>query len=144
MAYSPSDRDRSEFDAYTSCADSSPTPEVTDQPFITCDVTGSYKYLLGPVLLDGRSIADAQAVLPTNSVAWLVNLSFNDEGTETFEKITAALSQNVEPRNQFGIVINSRVLSAPRVNATISGGAAEISGNFTKESATALAESLRP
>jgi len=41
-------------------------------------------------------------------------------------------------------VVNSRVLSAPRVNSPITEGAAQIEGDFTEATAKALAESLRP
>jgi len=43
----------------------------------------------------------------------------------------------------FAIILDNKVLSAPRINEPILGGSAQISGSFTTESANALAISLR-
>ena len=46
-------------------------------------------------------------------------------------------------QNQFGIVLDGQVLSAPAMNAAITNGKAQISGNFTQDSAKALAQQLK-
>ncbi|NUR40544.1 MAG: hypothetical protein HOV73_10705, partial [Streptomyces sp.] len=47
------------------------------------------------------------------------------------------------PANQFAIVLDGTVLSAPSVAQAITGGEAEIYGSFTEASARELAADLR-
>lgn len=145
LAWEPTDRDNNEF-AEFQCGQDSPTPDVVDQPLITCDETNAYKYLLGPALIPGKDVTRAQAAVPQNSVAYVVTLSFNSEGAAAFQKVTAHLSSQTSPQNQFGIVLDGTVISAPSVgpeySAGIPGGSAEISGSFTQASATQLATVL--
>ncbi len=143
MDWQPSSRDQADFTAYTSCADPSPTPDVSDQPLITCDETKTVKYLLGPALIGGQELTDAQAAVPQNSVSWIVTLQFNGQGASEFETVTTDLAKQTQPQNQFGIVLDGTVISAPRVSTTISGGRAQIEGNFTQASATQLANVLK-
>ena len=143
MKYTPSARDTSDYTNYTSCSTPSPTPDVIDQPLITCDQTGSYKYLLGPALVAGSEVSNAQAAVPSNSVSWLVQLSFNAQGTKDFQTVTDSLVSQTSPQNQFAIVLDSEVISAPVVQSAINGGNAQITGNFNQQSATQLADVLR-
>ena len=46
-------------------------------------------------------------------------------------------------RNQFAIVLDKQVISAPTTQAAITNGQASITGNFTIESARALANQLK-
>jgi preprotein translocase subunit SecD len=75
----------------------------------------------------------------------VVTLSFDGEGTEAFADITRRLFDfgQQDARNRFAIVLDGVVISAPTVNQPIPGGSAEISGNFTQESAQTLANQLR-
>jgi len=59
-------------------------------------------------------------------------------GARLFDQITAA---NVNKR--FAIVLDSNVYSAPVIRERISGGSAQISGNFTEKTASDLAIVLR-
>jgi preprotein translocase subunit SecD len=139
LKWTPSTRDESDFAAYE-CGDD--FPDVSDQPLITCDQTGTYKYLLGPALIRGESVTRAQAGIPDKGVSWVVNLEFNSQGAADFATVTAHLAQQTSPQNQFGIVLDGTVISAPSVSSTISGGKAEISGSFTQKTATELANVL--
>jgi len=141
LAWAPSDRDNEEFAAYT-CGQDSPTPSVIDQPLIACDETNTYKYLLGPVLIHGDEVARAYAAVPQGAVSWQVQLEFTDEGATNFNTVTSHLSTQTEPLNQFAIVLDDVVISAPSVENPIPGGRAEISGSFTQETATSLANVL--
>ncbi|MFZ1383339.1 MAG: protein translocase subunit SecD [Propionicimonas sp.] len=139
LTWEPSDRDTSDFASFQ-CGDS--FPDVFDQPLITCDENGSYKYLLGPVLIKGEQVTRAQAAVPQTSVSWVVNLEFSTQGATDFNTVTTHLSTQTSPLNQFAIVLDSTVISAPSVANPIPGGRAEISGSFTQESATQLANIL--
>jgi preprotein translocase subunit SecD len=67
-----------------------------------------------------------------------VSISFDSEGAKVFDRITG---DNVG--KQLAIVLDGTVHSAPRVQDRISGGSAEITGNFTHDEAAKLAIVLR-
>lgn len=140
MAYTPTARDNADFENYK-CGD--PFPDVTDQPLITCDKEGTTKFLLGPAIIRGDMLTSASAGVPQNSLNWIVQLQFNDEGANRFEKATGILATKQEPANTFAIVLDGDVISYPRVSNAIPGGRAEISGSFTQETATDLANVLK-
>lgn len=121
-----------------------------DKALVTCDPAGTVKYVLGPVEIEGSHIANATSGLQVNSQGavtntWVVNLEFDGEGTKTFAQVTERLQGLTSPQNQFGIVLDGLVISAPGLNpgVIISDGKAEISGSFTRDSATALANQLK-
>lgn len=119
------------------------------KPLVTCQDDGSAKFLLGPVEVPGTDISDATAGLATTSQGattgtWVVNLSFNGKGTTEF----AAISQRLigfagTAQNQFAIVLDGRVISAPTMDAAITNGKAQISGSFTQDSSKQLADQLK-
>lgn len=130
------------------------------KPVVTCEVRNgqAVKYLLGPVekaangkYLDGSTLTNANAGLQqgANGVTtsnWAVNLSFNGVGKQLFGTVTGRISQLPAPRNQFAILVDRYVISAPQVAATtgaITNGQAEISGGFTEKSAKSLADQLK-
>ncbi|WP_194419599.1 protein translocase subunit SecD [Microbacterium abyssi] len=139
---------QSEFLVYD-CTDpeNDPGGAPADQPLITCDETGTVKYILGPTELTGDSIDDATSGRDQQSAAWTVNLTLDGHGTEVFGKISQRLYQNqidgLSPRDQFAFVLDGAVISAPQMNAQILNGKPSISGSFTQESAQALADQLR-
>jgi SecD/SecF fusion protein len=67
-----------------------------------------------------------------------INFAFNGQGTKRFAEAT---SQNIG--KPFAIVLDGRVISAPVINGAIPGGAGDITGNFTEESAHSLALLLK-
>ncbi|MFD5496027.1 protein translocase subunit SecD [Streptomyces sp. NPDC001812] len=101
------------------------------------------KYILGPAAVDGTDVDQAKAVLNTQSGAgWTVTMDFTDKGSSKFADITGKLAQNPPPQNQFAIVLDGEVVSDPYVSQALTGGNAEISGNFTQKSAEELANML--
>jgi preprotein translocase subunit SecD len=67
----------------------------------------------------------------------VVALQFNEEGKELFQKITG---ENIgEP---LAIILDDVIISAPIINAEISGGSAIITGNFTPEEGRELVRDL--
>ena len=113
--------------------------DVADQPLLACDQSGT-KYLLGPAVIEGTQLDDASAGIPQNQAEWVVNLDFNGEATSTFATVSQQLFNN---GGRFAIVLDGVVLSAPGVDEPILNGQAQISGNFTQESAQSLANSLK-
>lgn len=66
-----------------------------------------------------------------------VLLTFNDEGAEIFAELT---EKNIG--KALGIFVNDELISAPIVNDKITGGTAQIAGNFTMDEAKALSANL--
>jgi preprotein translocase subunit SecD len=101
------------------------------------------KYILGPAEVDGTDVDKAQAVLNTQTGAgWTVTMDFTDGGAKKFANITGKLAQNQSPQNQFAIVLDGDVVSDPYVRQALTGGNAEISGNFNQQSAQDLSNML--
>ncbi len=103
---------------------------------VYCDA--NYKQL--EVCIRGEHIENAKPMVDQNG-AYCIELNLTDEGAELFGAATAA---NVG--NYISIWLNTNNgfehLSTPIVNTAIYGGTATITGNFTAESATALATSI--
>ncbi|SFS18754.1 preprotein translocase subunit SecD [Agrococcus baldri] len=139
---------QSEFSAFM-CSDVDPT-EIADpeQPLITCSSDGTARFILGPVAVDGSSIADASVSAATNSQGqatggWGVNLELSGEGPANFEAVTRAITGLPEPTNQFAVVLDAAVLMPITSNAIITDGNAQITGGFSQEGAQSLADQLR-
>jgi len=137
-----------EFQAYD-CAnpDNDPSRAPKDQPVVACSPDGTQKFLLGPMELDGTGITDAAPGRDQKSGAWIVQLTMNGEGGDAFGKVSTRLNQyridGLAPRDQFAFVLDGQVISAPRMNGAILDGRPSISGSFTQESATTLADQLK-
>lgn len=117
------------------------------KPMITCDTNG-YKYILGPVEVEGKDISNAGASTTTTSTGastntWAVNLDFNNTGTVAFANVTKRLFPLQSPRNQFAVTLDGVVITAPSTNAVITNGSAQITGSFDSKSAKALADQLK-
>lgn len=142
IEWQPSEAEQAEFAAFT-CDQADTAPDVSDQPLIACNREQTEKYLLGPTLIEGTALNTATAGVPQNQVQWVVNLEFNSDGAAAFEEATGTLATRQPPENQFAIVLDSEVISAPSVSSSIPGGRAEISGSFNQQSATELANILK-
>lgn len=121
-----------------------------DLVLVTCANDGSMlKYVLGPMEVDGTHVTTASSGLvpgPNGSVTneWGVFIEMDAEGTEQFRETTQRLQGLQPPQNQFGIVLDGLVISAPSLDpgVIISDGRPQISGNFTRDSAATLANQL--
>ncbi|MCC2592994.1 protein translocase subunit SecD [Tessaracoccus sp. OS52] len=140
LSYTPSGEDTAAFNAYECGAE---TPDKLDQPLFACDSSMTQKYLLGPVAIAGEQVTDASSGIPPQDVQYVVTLDFNDEGARQMSELTGALLPKSEPLNMFAIVLDGVVESAATTNAHITNGEAMISGNFTADSAAALANVLK-
>ncbi|NKX54083.1 protein translocase subunit SecD [Arthrobacter mobilis] len=123
-------------------------PDDPAKPIIACEPDTGMKYILGPVEVPGTDIASASfgQVRGTQGQSlnqWAVNIEFNGEGTEAFKNVTERLFGLTGVKNQFAIVLDGQVISAPTTNAVIPDGKPQITGNFTEESARVLAEQLK-
>jgi SecD/SecF fusion protein len=93
---------------------------------------------IGVPPLDGTHITDAGGSTNTITGGNVINLQMDDEGSRAWANMTGA---NVG--KPVAIVLDDRVVSAPRVNEKISGGRTEISGDFSLQEATDNANILK-
>lgn len=101
------------------------------------DEEGVYYVLEDTPVVTGEDLVDAKPEFDQNG-APAVGFRFNPTGARKFGDYTA---ENVG--QLFAIVLDSEVISAPRINQHIPGGSGIITGNFTVESSTNLAVLLR-
>jgi preprotein translocase subunit SecD len=90
------------------------------------------------VLVSGGDLTDAQPGFDQRSGEPIVSFRFNSAGSRKFAQAT---SENVG--QPFAIVLDNEVISAPVIREPITGGAGQISGNFTVQAANDLAILLR-
>lgn len=99
-------------------------------------------YQLGPVRMTGDAIDQATAVYGAGSqqtvaTGWQIDFTLSDEGSDLFATVTAELLGQ-----QLAIVVDGVVLSAPTVQAEITGGSGVITGAFEETRAKDLATQL--
>ena len=123
--------------------------DVAKEDLVTCSVDGTESYILGPQVIPGSDITGATAGLDTGSNGtgipqWVVNLNFNGEGSSIFADTTRKLYGQTagSDQNRFAVVLDGLVQTAPTVNGAILNGQAQISGSFTQDTATDLANVL--
>jgi len=89
-------------------------------------------------VVTGEELVDAQPSFDRRTNEPVVVFRFNSSGARKFGRFTQA---NVG--RPFAIVLDGKVISAPRIIEAILGGSGQITGNFTVESANDLAVLLR-
>lgn len=95
----------------------------------------------GTVVLEGTDVADASAGSRSDDMGnreYVVDLVLTDEGAKKF---ATATEENIG--KPISIIYDEEEISSPVVNQAIGNGRAEISGNFTFESAEQLASTIR-
>ena len=90
------------------------------------------------VMVQGEDLTDATPGFDSRNGEPVVNFRFNIRGGQQFGQVTSA---NVG--RPFAIVLDNKVISAPRILGPITGGSGQISGRFTVEQANNLAILLR-
>ncbi|WP_201265103.1 protein translocase subunit SecD [Rhodococcus sp. P1Y] len=108
-------------------------------PLVACSTDGTSVYLLGPSIIDGQQIADATSGFNSQQSRHEVSLSFDSEGSNTWAQFTGA---NIG--SQAAFTLDSKVVSAPQIQgATPAGSATSITGQFTAQGASDLANTLK-
>jgi preprotein translocase subunit SecD len=90
------------------------------------------------VMISGDQLIDATQGFDQQNNQPVVNIKFDSQGGRRFARTT---QENVG--KPFAIILDGKVLSAPRINEPILGGSAQISGSFTVDNANELAIALR-
>jgi preprotein translocase subunit SecD len=114
---------------------------------VSCDSSHN-KFVLDQAHVVGDMIASASATPETNSAsAWQVNLNFKGDGTKAFGDLTTTMYDKYgtsgSPLDDLAVVLDGGVVSFPAINqGAITGGSAQITGNFTQNTASTLANQL--
>ncbi len=96
-----------------------------------------FKDMEGNTVLTGKDLKDSKASADQSGQP-VVTLQFNEEGAKKFAELTA---RNVG--KQIAILLDGKVLTAPRVSEPITGGNAQITGSKDAQDAEHLAILLR-
>jgi preprotein translocase subunit SecD len=113
---------------------------------VSCD-SAHNKFVLDKSYVAGNMIASASATPQTNSSAWQVNLNFKSNGAKAFGDLTTTMYDKYgtsnSPLDDLAVVLDGTVVSFPAINqGPITGGQAQITGNFNQQTATTLANQL--
>jgi len=148
--------------AHLDCTDPASTATTgTDDPaapIVACAQDGATKYILGPSEVEGAEITRATAEHGDTAKGyaedwWYVTVELSATGADQLAATTARLagltdystwdpSVEADGPDMLAIVLDGVVISAPSVSEAIHGGRLQISGDFTEDSAGALATSL--
>lgn len=90
-----------------------------------------------PTELTGRYLKKASVLLPEGSAEAFVVIEFDETGAELFEELTGQYVGK-----PIAIFIDKQLLSAPNVRTKITGGIAQIDGDFGLNDARELARNL--
>lgn len=97
----------------------------------------------GEIVLTGDDVETADYVQDPEDLQWVVSLKLKTtgepSGTEKFAAATAELAGTSTP---ISIWMDNTMISYPTVNNAITNGEAVITGNFTSDSAKALADQI--
>lgn len=127
----PWKEDESEYDPNEAIKELASTAKLTFRGGTSYD---------GDILLEGSDVKKAEAAYITNTdgtTEYVVVLTLTEEGKTKFATATTTyLNQTIS------IWMDDQLLSAPTVNETITSGEATISGSFTADTATDLANKI--
>jgi preprotein translocase subunit SecD len=101
--------------------------------------TGEDIWVKPDAIITGDMIADAVATEDKFTQLPVIQFRLTDEGRSQF---AAATRLNVGKR--FAIVVNGTAVSAPIILDPVLGGAGQITGNLTTESANDLVKAILP
>jgi preprotein translocase subunit SecD len=99
--------------------------------------TASASSTLVPTNLTGADLKSAAVQFDSQTGKPVISLQFTDEGGKKFETITGRNIGKPLP-----IILDNQIVSAPNVQQQISGGSAQISGNFKIDEAKQVAIQL--
>jgi preprotein translocase subunit SecD len=104
-----------------------------------------YKFVLDKAAVLGKDVHSASATQSTSNVYWETNLNFNSAGGAAFGKVTEQMFSKYgvnSVQDELAVVLDGTVISFPVIQGAIPGGSAQITGNFSQDQATSLANVL--
>lgn len=118
-----------------------PAPTATAEAVSATPTTEAAPEPVAPVfqtVMTGAGLEDAGATTDPTTGEYQVAFVLTEEGKQTFADFTSTHVGQI-----LGIVLDKVLISAPRISVAITEGRGVIQGNFTAESANALAVQLR-
>lgn len=100
---------------------------------------GTTVYVGEEALLTNADVKSAKVALDAQSKAPVVRLIFTEDGRKKLLDVTTA-----RVGHMIAIVVEGKLLSAPRIMEPIAAGEAVITGNFTRAEAIRIAEGIVP
>ena len=108
----------------------------------------------GTVAVDGSNVKNAEAAINQQGAGYVVALEFDSEGATAFKNATQKIVNGEVTAseeftnmgisaNQLAIILDNEVISHPNVSVVISGGKAQIEGDFSQEEASQLSALIR-
>jgi preprotein translocase subunit SecD len=128
-----------------------PGAENSDEAIETIGKTAQLQFVLGDgtVVVDGSQVKDAGVGRDEKGFN-AVDLEFDAQGAIAFEEATRKAYYGEVVNSQTGnvdraiyIVLDDKVISSPGVSSVISGGRAQITGQFSDDEVTELAMLIR-
>jgi preprotein translocase subunit SecD len=118
-----------------------------DTQIVSCGTLNGvwYKYALDKSVVLGKMIKSASAGLSSTSVNWQVNLNFKPDGSKAWGNLTTQMYNKYgtsSANDQLAVVLDGVVISSPVVEGAMTTGTAQITGSFTENEATTLANQL--
>jgi len=104
-----------------------------------------YKFVLDKAAVLGKDVKSASATQSTSNVYWQTNLNFDPAGGSAFGKVTEQMFNKYgvnSVQDELAVVLDGNVISFPVIQGAIPGGSAQITGNFSQDEATSLANVL--
>ena len=104
-----------------------------------------YKYALNTSPVLGKDIKSATAGLSSTSVNWQVNVTFKAHGASAWGTLTTNMFNKYgtsSANDEIAMVLDGVVISSPVVEGAMNTGTAQITGSFTENQATTLANQL--
>ncbi len=104
-----------------------------------------YKFVLDKAAVLGKDVKSASATQSTSNVYWQTNLNFDSAGGAAFGKVTEQMFNKYgvnSVQDELAVVLDGNVISFPVIQGAIPGGSAQITGSFSQEEATNLANVL--
>ena len=92
-------------------------------PLVTCSQDRSAAYLLAPSILGNDQIDSASSRFAESSGAFVIDLKFNSDATQTWADFTAS-----HLGTQVAFTLDSEVVSAPEIREVIPSGHTQIGG----------------
>ncbi len=84
-----------------------------------------------------KDVLSAKLADPSCTSSCMINIKFSKQGAKKLSELTGK-----HLNKKMGIVLNGKLLSTPTIKVKISGGEAQISGQFDKNSASELIENI--
>ncbi|GAA4815407.1 protein translocase subunit SecD [Tomitella cavernea] len=127
--------------AATGCVGEDPLRGNDDPalPLVACNANGQEVMLLGPAIIKGEQISNAQSQFDQQQGGYIVSLEFKPDASQVWADFTR---ENLQKRAAF--VLDTEVISAPVIQGvTPAGSATSIYGNFSQSEAQSLANQLK-